>query len=201
MNEITLPHDVRGLIPFYDWWLWVGLPTLVCAILLFLAWLWRRRQGKQEPAEPVVVEEPRLQVLRRELANLRVPDEFPKGVQIQLYYDLSRILRGYVEEVCGLSSSDRTVPELRQEWQQRLSLDPHMVRDMLRVLERSDLIKFADVPASVEEGREALAAVHDMTKRLDLQNMQEVESERESEQQTVPVNPNGEEGVLLLCYW
>ncbi len=151
MKPVELPHEIRGLIPYSDLWLWLVTVLAIVAMGVLLAWLWRRLQARKtvpdatQPQIPVTVR------VRQSLAYLRPSEPFSRSEQLQHYFALSMALREYMEAILRLPATDRTVPELAAALKKDAQLSVTITGDMLLFLRKADMVKFAERVATIEE--------------------------------------------------
>jgi hypothetical protein len=132
----------------------LGIAALVAALLavgLVVGWGRRRRRAAiaaASPAEPPGVRFARaLDALRREGSRLSRDH----------YHDrLSEAIRRYVTEAAGIDAVDRTTRELEGELRRAPHVRAEAAAEIVRILKRSDLVKFARRPDAWEEARALL---------------------------------------------
>ncbi|MBX3746944.1 MAG: DUF4381 family protein [Verrucomicrobiae bacterium] len=136
-------RDIAGPVPVgsvWDWILWGLVTALLLGAVAAALYLWwrarQRRLNRKEPEPPPLPAHVRArQALDRALALLSDPDRFCTEV--------SRILRGYLEERFGWNAPDRTTEEFLAEMGGAAEL-PESHRELLAdFLTRCDLVKFA----------------------------------------------------------
>ena len=167
----ALPHEIHGLtLASWPWsTLLVGvlLGLLFCAGLVVLVRWWQRRP-RQDPPSPVG--DP-WEVLLKRLKAVNIPTcgaqgEIGASQAEELYFHLSTLLRAGIELRLDLPATDRTLPELKEELRNRLPLAPDQVEQVLRFLERADMIKFAEAPCTPEQAQDDLQQVKQWLTRL-----------------------------------
>ena len=109
---------------------------VAAALLLYLAW--RRRRARPEAAVPAEPPESRF---GRALDSLR--DEGPALARDAFHERLSDAIRRYVGEVAGVDAIDLTTRELERELGRSARTRPEAAAEIVRILRRSDLVKFA----------------------------------------------------------
>ena len=161
----VLPADSAARVPkparalFEDavipWWVW-ALLAAVAALLVGLWWWWRRRR-RGSPAAIVV--DPYLRAQRdfKRIDSLGLVEAGERSRHVALVVD---VLREYIADRFAHAPLSLTSTELLPATQQVRTL-PH--DRLMRILDESDLVKFAKRPVSVERardiGREAQALV------------------------------------------
>lgn len=145
-TSLRVPKPARPLIvlPVFNWLLWLALlAAAIVAVLLW--WAWRRyRNRAKAPVDPYArAQQEFAQIERRRLLEVgRYADYYAAMVDVVRWYLSAR--------VPGVRRSD-TTSELLRTMQPRDGVES----ELPRLLERADLVKFARVPVSLEEAREA----------------------------------------------
>lgn len=145
----VLPADTAGIEPkpARDVWgasrLWWPILLALAALLLvaLLAWyVWRRRRPREivQPATPGIP--PRQRALDR-LAHARTAGFVERGELKPFYTELAAALREYLEAIEPLLGADLTTGELAMHARRRGA--PPMLLELIRILGRADLVKFA----------------------------------------------------------
>ena len=153
-SRVPKPARALFLDPFIPWWFWALLAAIV-ATLFGLWWWWRRR--KRPVVEEIV--DPYLRAMRdfERIERLGLVDAGERTRYVALVVD---VLREYTAERVADAPLSFTSTELLAVTQHVRTL-PH--DRMLRILNESDLVKFARRPVSAERardiGREARAIV------------------------------------------
>ncbi len=138
-TEWTFQED---LLPFLKEY----LPYFILFLALgFLAWrYWQQRKNRQ--LKPIIQEisQPPHIVAERLLAELRAKQLWQNGKTKEFYSELSRILRGYLEDQFKMPALETTTDELMELLKKR-----HFSGDVLEkiqdLLQTADLVKFAKV--------------------------------------------------------
>ena len=150
----VLPADTAGIEPkpAKDVWgasrLWwpilVGIAVLALLALLAL-YLWRRRRPREIEAEAVPLVPPRQRALER-LAHARSAGYIERGELKPFYTEVTAALRGYLEAIEPQLGADLTTGELALHARRRGA--PPMLLELIRILGRADLVKFARAHAT-----------------------------------------------------
>lgn len=125
--------------------------AVAAAILILLLVAWRRRRTRPEAAATAEPPEPRFV---RALESLR--HEGPSLARDAFHERLSDAIRRYVGDVTGVDAIDLTTRELERELSRSRRVRPEAVAEIVRLLRRSDLVKFARRPDAWEEARALL---------------------------------------------
>ncbi len=134
------------------WWTGGGLAVVVA----LLAWASRRRE--RETPEPIV---PPHEWARDRLQALLNEGFVERGFVQQFYYELSMIVRQYIERRYSLSAPERTTEEFVAEMK-RDALLPAEYQGLLGgFLAKCDIVKFARHAPPAEEIREAFNTARD----------------------------------------
>lgn len=148
-EEIT---DIRGLKPLErpaseTPWLWIAGGGVLAAVLVALLLLWLRRRTNEPAAPPRPAHEVALERLDA-LARLDRTD--PETVH-RLHFELSEVVRIYVEARFGLNATDLTTEEIVVALPRLPGLEGDTACRLRRFLVDTDRVKFADHrPAETE---------------------------------------------------
>jgi hypothetical protein len=183
-----LPHDVRGLVPYETPWYiyagWVLAGVLICLLVIWaIKWFERYRERKNAIKPPI---DPWVDVKER-IQSLTPDAQFEPKAQIEFYYELSMLLRECIELRTKIRATDLTYQELKKPLESKLPLKTDGVSGVLAFLERADLIKFAEQPATLAEATAAKAQVSRWASML---------TPRQDEIQQITSTPITQEGSL-----
>jgi len=155
----VLPADTAGIEPkpARDVWgasrLWwpilLALALLLLLLVALVAWyFWRRRRAPEAAAEPAPRTPPRQAALEL-LAHARAAGYVERDELKPFYTELTTALRGYVEAIEKELGADLTTGELALHARRRGA--PPALLELIRILGRADLVKFARArPAAAE---------------------------------------------------
>lgn len=171
------------------------LGTLVLALVGW--WLGRRWWAKRArtPAPPPV---PAHEVALGALDRLEGEDLVNQGRFTEHYLELTEITKAYLEGRFGLDALDRTTEEIRRELiANGARIEPLGADDVIRFLQRADLVKFARFPPEPEEARGATAEVRTMVERtrpqgVDPERPRSEPGDGENEDEGAGSNPTAE---------
>ncbi len=155
--QSVLPEDgeatgIRGLKPLREvktprpWWLRSAVKGTVLLLGLLGAWLWRHRRK-----QTVVPPRPAHEIAYEALERLRQID-FEDSVAVRrFHFEISEVVRGYVESRFTLNATDLTTEEITAALDQVRGLagDDNML--LRRFLAATDQVKFAAHEPSEEE--------------------------------------------------
>jgi hypothetical protein len=152
----TQPRDITGtLLPERTAWEtargWViaGAVVIVTAVAAVAIWLlWRRRRRE---APPVAAEIWALQMLGR----LRV-EEVGAGRAREFYYELSEIVRAYIEKKFALAAPEMTTEEFLTALARDRAALPYDAERLRVFLEACDIVKYAAFKPRREDAEQAL---------------------------------------------
>lgn len=147
-----LPHGIRELVAYPSFWseerIWIALGLVFFAIILFLIYFFWRRQ------KPSVVESLPVDPLARlldELKSMAPPSPF-EGKAVQDYFFLlSGKFRQLIELSTKIDATNLTNKELKKPFRDRLPVSRTEVEEILQLLDRCELIQFAEAFVSQEE--------------------------------------------------
>ena len=148
-GEVT---DIRGLKPLRQvetptpWWLWSAAGAGAGLLGLLGVWLWRRRR-RQAAVPP----RPAHEVAFEALARLRQTDFEDIEAMRQFHFEISEVVRGYVESRFALNATDLTTEEITAVLDQVRGLAGEDNACLRRFLAATDRVKFAAHEPSEEE--------------------------------------------------
>jgi len=151
--------DASPPVAGWPWQVEAAAAAVALAVLLAAAWyLSRRRPGPTKPLPPD-------RWALQELARIEQKLAPPAGPAEAYHTLLSNVVRRYIAERFGLPAPRQTTAEFLETVRTsgRVSAEQQtMLRDFL---ERCDLAKFANAPASPEECRQAAALARDFVQQ------------------------------------
>lgn len=157
-----LPHDIADLVPYQPGVRDYLLPALAVLVLSglvagLLRWLIKRQRRalanpKTTPVDPWLA-------LAQHLAGLQVRPDWAAKEREEYFYALSMGLRQAIELSIGARATDMTLHELKAPLREQLPLPAATTAEMLALLERCDLVKFAGMPAASVEAEAAKSKV------------------------------------------
>lgn len=178
--------DIRGLKPLErpaegPPWAWIaGGASLALLLLGFFLWLWHRDRSASE-APPRAAHE----VALERLAALAQADRSDPETVHRLYFELSEVVRVYVEARFGLNATDLTTEEIVVALPAVRGLDTEPALALRRFLIATDRVKFADHQPSEEEVLTELDRARDFVEstrpRPEISDETSGESENKSE--------------------
>lgn len=171
MNDI---HDIKPLLPVgFDWgWLPWLLAALVLLAVMALLWRWwrrRRRPPQAVPAEPLPSPEAEALAALEALAD----EGFADGKRF--YFDLTAVLKRYLERRYAIPAAEMTVEELLPQVA-RLPLPGPLAEPLEALCRLSEPIKFADAAADPGRMPADLAFVRDLVQRTTPETVAEQEN-------------------------
>ncbi len=164
-----VPEDasgIRDLAPIAEFpvnpWPWILGILLFGGVLAALYYFWKKY--RKEESEPVIVRmpEPKISPLEEAIQRLRsLEKEFDLADISQVkpfYVELTEILRVYLSRRLKINAMKSTSHELMWDLKrlaQRRRVSPEMLQLTRRILNVSDLVKFADMHPAPEVGHQA----------------------------------------------
>lgn len=146
-------EDIRDPLTAPLPWGWIAAGV---GLLALLGWfLWKRRRDRQPPAEEVEPPPPPYEIALGRLDALLKSDMLDRGEMKAFYFELTALLRTYIEGQFQLRAPERTTEEFLTELRQSLAFNPQQ-RDLLRrFLQHGDMVKFAQFVPSRDEAIKA----------------------------------------------
>ena len=138
-TEWTFQEDLLPFLKEYG-------PYFILAIaLLFLAWrVWKHWKTRQiAPIIQQITQPPHI-IAARLLAELRAKKLWENGKIKEFYSELSRILRGYIEDQFNIPALETTTDELISMMKKR-DFTAEVIHKAEDLLQTADLVKFAKV--------------------------------------------------------
>jgi hypothetical protein len=138
-TEWTFKEDVLPFLKEY-------VPYFILLLAIgFLAWrYWQQRKNRQLPPVIQQISQPPHIVAERLLAELRVKKLWQNGKTKEFYSELSRILRGYLEDQFQMPALETTTDELMDLLKKR-AFSADLLEKIQDLLQTADLVKFAKV--------------------------------------------------------
>lgn len=130
----------------YTFWMWIGV--VVMLVLLMLIYLRIKKNRKKE-----VTLSDQLSLFERSiirLTEMRQRKIIDQAALTEIYIGLSNELKNFIENEYSISLKDKTTSEIELLFIQ-LQLDKNVVEDLIALLRRSDMVKFAQSLPSVNE--------------------------------------------------
>lgn len=158
VEEMTDILDIEG-IRYFPWMeIFKGLGFILGLLLLvaLLYCLWRLirylvdvwKRSKQTPLERGL----------KALHALAARDWPEKGQMRLFYFELSSLLRRYLEEEFHYPATDKTTPEIRRELSSHTILTESQIKMIEEIFKRADWAKFAEGSPLASEARDDVAA-------------------------------------------
>ena len=158
----TTFHPLKGLHPVevpLDWRYVAGGVLLAALLAGGIYWLVKKRPGRKQKSPEYVPPEKAHEWALRMLSRLKRSDLLERGEVKAYYSELSNILRGYLERRYLVPALEMTTSEI-QEALQRTAPEALQHPELLTVLQRADLVKFAKyIPPRSEVLQDHEAAV------------------------------------------
>ncbi len=164
-------HDIKPALPVgpdLGWLWWVLAAVLIIAAVALVWWLWRRRRKADQtaPAKPLPSPEAQAYARLDALAGDRQLDDK------HYYFELSAILRHYVERRYGIPAAEMTMEELLPHME-KLAIPQSLGEPFKQFCRASEPIKFADAPADQTQKPKDLAFARDFVRATTLVAMEE----------------------------
>jgi hypothetical protein len=163
-TAMTDIHDIKPALSMgadLAWLLWVagGLAMLALGVLAW--WLWQRqRPSSAGAAAPAPAIPPEVVAFEELDALAAFAETDPK----RFYFELSAVLRRYIESRYGFPAAEMTTEELLPRLD-RLPLEPELAAPLKAFCREADPIKFAGAAAAMERRLKDLAFARDFIRR------------------------------------
>lgn len=152
-SENAAIRDIRGpvTVPVTNWGAWiVAGGVLVLLIGGLLMYVLRRRDASAAPTLPPHI------LAQRKLDALEAQGLLQRRCFQPFYFQLTDIVRHYIEGRFGLLAPTRTTPEFLDDMRSSDTLDHPQQEQLRSFLRIADLVKFALHEPQADEGHEAL---------------------------------------------
>lgn len=143
-------RDIRPPVAYpLNWLFWM---TVIGAVLLAgAAWFLKRRLQFPVSKDAAVLRKPAWVVAREFLNRLREKDFPAKGMVREYYFELSYILRRYIEDRFLLRAPEMTTEEFLESLKDSSALSGPQKENLQGFLTGCDMVKFARYSAGREE--------------------------------------------------
>lgn len=160
-DSLKPPHDILGAVPYETpLWMLVGLVLLALLCLATAYWLWKRRPLKPAVAAPEPVPALGPEDWLKELMLLAPPSPFDAEAREAYYFELTRILKNFLQFDAKKPLVDMTTEELMAEFPRlSLSLKRDQREDVQAFVLKADQIKFAHSEVGRTEAEQDRALV------------------------------------------
>lgn len=211
-------EGIRDLAPIAEFpinpWRWILIALIVAGLLAGLYYLWKRRQSM--PKQTVLtVPEPEISPIDQAIQRLRALEKdanLKDTEQIKPFYvELTEILRVYLSRRLRINAMESTSFELNRDLghlAMRKRIPENVAHLTKRVLQVSDLVKFADMQPAPEVGMQAFVETRKILDEVEAslkpseneatgevpEAQEALASEGESNEQTVAAEATGEDG-------
>jgi len=164
------PIDIRDIkdivVVDRNWtpWLFGGLNLILLMTVLYL--FWKYRKVNQKPCVAKIPAIPTHEIALCELEILKQKGLLDCGNGREHFFELSEIFRRYLGKRYHFPAPDWTTEEITEYFQKLKELEPTSCLEAIRILNKSDLIKFAKVKAlpgadEIEPVREFILLTHE----------------------------------------
>ena len=156
-------HDIKPLLAVGIDWRWLPwlLAILIAAVVVLLVWRWWRRRHR--PPEPIATEplpSPEAEALAA--LDALAAEGWADGKRF--YFDLTAILKRYLERRYAIPAAEMTVEELLPQVA-RLPLASELAEPLKALCRLAEPIKFADAAADPGKMPADLAFVRQLVQR------------------------------------
>ena len=155
--DIKEPYRLRGPI-----WPYLLIPLAVAIIVLGLVLLRKRLRGKA--VVPELPPRPPWEIAFEELDNLKEKRHLEYGRMKQYYFELSLIVRAYLEGRFGFPAVESTTYEIESQASLK-AIDKKLYNGLFESFFRADLAKFARLEPSRSEAEADLSFAFDFVRK------------------------------------
>jgi hypothetical protein len=156
--------DIRDIRPPVDypvnWLFWIILAG--AALLGLLVWMLRRRIIFPRKQQTVVPPDPPWVTARQALARLKGQSYPEQGRIREYYFELSYILRRYIEDRFAVKAPEMTTEEFLESLKNSRVLNDSQKKELQYFLTGCDMVKFAKYSA----GRDDMEASFNLTEKF-----------------------------------
>jgi len=156
-------RDIKGIVEVdKNWtsWLFWGLNIILLIMVLYLFWKYRKVKYKPYSTKTPIV--PTHEIALRELDTLKRKGLLARGDAREHFFELSEIFRRYLGKRYQFPAPDWTTEEITEYFQRQDKLEAVSCVEAIRILNKSDLIKFAKVQASL--GTDEIESIREFIK-------------------------------------
>lgn len=179
-----LPHGVKDLAVYPAFsistqWILIALGIWLFGSLLLVAYfkIFRKKSKK-------IVVHP-LKKLVIKIEHFAIPENFQdKKVQRDFYHHLSLVFREFLEVKTGLHFTDSTVSEMKKSLIKQSKLSEDINRKIIELMEKSDLVKYADLEAQKADAIDFKQAIVEISQSL-IPNQEVLDAELKAQERAV----------------
>lgn len=149
-------RDIKGIFTFANWLNLFGILFLILAAAAIGWWLYKKMKQKKEvgPISFALQKNPYELVMER-LAALREQTLSPSTIK-SFHFELSEVLRFYLETRYGFPATERTTDEIRAILHSSATLSDSQRRQIEELMKQTDQVKFTDLILSEEASKRLL---------------------------------------------
>ena len=157
LRDLKPPVPIPTIIP------WRNILSILGIIISFigLIWMWRKRiHDENKKIEIEIPHRPPFEIAMDKLEILNNENPSNAAVFKKYYEDLSYLVREYVENQYFLRAIEMTTSEI-EEAKFVIPVSNKKLDELILILKRADLVKFAKFVPSISSCREDLGVIHD----------------------------------------
>jgi hypothetical protein len=167
-SPLDIPYTVEELLPYAGGA--VALAGLIVAIIILL----KRRKMKGGVGNIKLPPTPPHIIAFKQIENLRNKKLWQQGEVSQYHFELSNIIRRYIQNRYNSDALDLTTNELN-ELCKELKVDDQLLSKLIEVLKIGDLAKFAKASPLPEENEEAIHVIEEFVSKTFQKPLSETE--------------------------
>lgn len=158
LMDIAPTHKLKGELPYWAYYLILGLVIAALLVILFLWWKkHRQKKDLQAITEPAVIDErPNWKKALDALYELKEENLPNQGEFVQYHYRLSEIMKLYLESEYQFYANEMTTKEIKMFLKKHNPFSITEQRIVIDWLESCDKVKFAQYLPNIRECDEKL---------------------------------------------
>lgn len=169
---LEIPYTVEELLPYAGGA--VALVGLIVAVIILL----KRRKEKDGIGNVKLPPKPAHILAFEQIESLRNKKLWQQGEVSQYHFELSNIIRNYIQNRYSSDALDLTTSELN-ELCKKLKIEEELLTKLIDVLKIGDLAKFAKANPLPEENETALRVIEDFVSKTFQKPISETEEEND----------------------
>ncbi len=155
IRDIKNPVEIIDVVK-ESIWFWPKIILIFIILIALIIYLIKKQKNKEEVLIPKLPAHEIAYAALKELYNKKLVEA---GLIKEYYFEISNILRHYIEDRFALRAPERTTEEFLHELNSSNSLTTEHQELLKKFLEECDMVKFANFAADEKDAKK----VHDVT--------------------------------------